>query len=614
MPLQVRNIPASLVPASVLAERRDKGSSGAEVVAYCTDHTVATFDDEAARAGAAKQRVAAVLPPDLGDMPPPEVATFEPASGTVLLYSRARRCLLQLDVDGSVTVISPHPTFSGLPDQAIISALAADGRGAVFAADSATPGGCIYRITLLQQPCGALGDAAGAGTAKGKDTAAMPPPQQQQHIHHQHQEQQRASAEPVPGSSAPAGAVWTALAYDAQGDVLYAATPTQVHCMVMTGGSSSGSSFSMLNSSSYADIRSLLVLPAMGGSLLVADRSRLVRIDAWSNTAVELYRDATYAAGTTRFTSLVHLPAEGADGGGGVLAVFHAADGQSAPTAFRGPELNSSGGGAAAAATGTGGGSSRAAGAKALSALLRAPAAAAMRAVQNGSGGGSSPDNQCEGVKGAADKSGGDHGRGGGGSSGGRIGSGDAPGMVTVRLLRIDPNNTNPALPAAASSATFLAHRAVLEAHSDYFKQLLGSGLWQDAAAQQEVVLAEVAEPDVFGTLLTFMYTGVLGELAAAQLRPATELAGRLLMPGAAAQLRPRLLASVSPFSAVADLNWAWRHSLTEVADAVRERMERHAARVAAVTPPVQVAALAAAHPELMASLFLAVSRRVTSA
>ncbi|GLC76039.1 Ankyrin repeat and BTB/POZ domain-containing protein 1 [Pleodorina starrii] len=77
-----------------------------------------------------------------------------------------------------------------------------------------------------------------------------------------------------------------------------------------------------------------------------------------------------------------------------------------------------------------------------------------------------------------------------------------------------------------------------------YFRRLLDPAGGFADSGEAEVSLAE-ADPEAFGWLLAYMYTGEL-HMPYELLRPAADLAGRLLLPAeCAADLQARLLAAV---------------------------------------------------------------------
>ncbi|PNH02447.1 ARM REPEAT PROTEIN INTERACTING WITH ABF2 [Tetrabaena socialis] len=100
---------------------------------------------------------------------------------------------------------------------------------------------------------------------------------------------------------------------------------------------------------------------------------------------------------------------------------------------------------------------------------------------------------------------------------------------------------------------TFHAHRAVLCARSDYFRQRLG-GDFADGNAQQ-LTLPD-ADPDAFEVTLRFVYTGV-ADIPPAQAQAVAELADRLLLPELSQEAQAAVEASVSAGTVVGLLLWA---------------------------------------------------------
>ncbi|KAG2492372.1 hypothetical protein HYH03_009320 [Edaphochlamys debaryana] len=102
----------------------------------------------------------------------------------------------------------------------------------------------------------------------------------------------------------------------------------------------------------------------------------------------------------------------------------------------------------------------------------------------------------------------------------------------------------------------FLAHRAILAARCDYFKQRLALGGFADGAAA-ELDLPD-ADPAAFELLLRFVYTGAV-DIPASLAPSVAELADRLLLPELCADAQAVVLSGVSAATVVGSLLWAER-------------------------------------------------------
>ncbi|PNH10714.1 ARM REPEAT PROTEIN INTERACTING WITH ABF2 [Tetrabaena socialis] len=100
---------------------------------------------------------------------------------------------------------------------------------------------------------------------------------------------------------------------------------------------------------------------------------------------------------------------------------------------------------------------------------------------------------------------------------------------------------------------TFHAHRVLLSARSDYFRQRLG-GDFADGSAQQ--LSLPDADPDAFELWLRFVYTGA-ADIPAAQAAGVAELTDRLLLPELREQAMAVVEASVSAGTVAGLLLWA---------------------------------------------------------
>ncbi|KAG2484969.1 hypothetical protein HYH03_016266 [Edaphochlamys debaryana] len=165
-----------------------------------------------------------------------------------------------------------------------------------------------------------------------------------------------------------------------------------------------------------------------------------------------------------------------------------------------------------------------------------------------------------------------------------------------------------------AGGRSFPAHRAILAstgylplaghpqlwhaARSEFFARLFDSGM--SDSSSREVPLPD-ADPDALVLLLRYMYGGVLEACAPAVLRPAAELADRLLLPAARASLQQRLVAATCPDRLLDDMAWAEARGYGTMLAALETLYRRDAAKV----PSEQVEALAERSPKLMARLHL---------
>ncbi|GLC76520.1 Ankyrin repeat and BTB/POZ domain-containing protein 1 [Pleodorina starrii] len=150
----------------------------------------------------------------------------------------------------------------------------------------------------------------------------------------------------------------------------------------------------------------------------------------------------------------------------------------------------------------------------------------------------------------------------------------------------------------------FLAHRSVLAARSEYFRRLLDPAGGFADSGEAEVAL-EDADPEAFSWLLAYMYTGEL-HMPDELLRPAAELAGRLLMPADCSTKLVRLLATVTPGSVVSELIWAAQHDMAELVARLKAYLVRHRKVVACD----KLGELVARFPDMAASL----TRELTAA
>lgn len=120
-------------------------------------------------------------------------------------------------------------------------------------------------------------------------------------------------------------------------------------------------------------------------------------------------------------------------------------------------------------------------------------------------------------------------------------------------LLERQPDGTAD-LTVEVSERRFYAHRAILAARCDYFRQRLEGGF---ADGGEQLLQLPDADPEAFEVVLRHIYTGEAGEVPGRLLRPAAELADRLLLPELCVKTQAALMAGVSPETVVDLLLWA---------------------------------------------------------
>ncbi|PNH05732.1 ARM REPEAT PROTEIN INTERACTING WITH ABF2 [Tetrabaena socialis] len=154
---------------------------------------------------------------------------------------------------------------------------------------------------------------------------------------------------------------------------------------------------------------------------------------------------------------------------------------------------------------------------------------------------------------------------------------------------------------------TFHAHRGLLCACSDYFKQLLG-GEFVESSAQQ-LNLPE-ADADAFGVVLCWVYTGA-ADIPAALAQAVAELADRLLLPELFKQAAAVVEASVSPGKVAGLLLWAEARgpAFSELLSRIKAwYLENHEAVMQEAEEGMKL--LAAQCPTLMVELMRGLSSR----
>ncbi|KAG2482311.1 hypothetical protein HYH03_018753 [Edaphochlamys debaryana] len=121
-------------------------------------------------------------------------------------------------------------------------------------------------------------------------------------------------------------------------------------------------------------------------------------------------------------------------------------------------------------------------------------------------------------------------------------------------LLDAQPDGTAD-LTLVVAGRRFPAHRAILMARCDYFKQRLEGGFADGTAA--ELSLPD-ADPAAFELLLRWVYTGAV-DIPPALAPAVAELADRLLLPELCADAQAVVLSGVSAAGVVGSLLWAER-------------------------------------------------------
>ncbi|KXZ45690.1 hypothetical protein GPECTOR_51g675 [Gonium pectorale] len=206
---------------------------------------------------------------------------------------------------------------------------------------------------------------------------------------------------------------------------------------------------------------------------------------------------------------------------------------------------------------------------------------------------------------------------GGGSASGGVAGGGGELAQPLTPPKAGDASAGGDVLTVRVGPRAFLAHRSLLSLRSDYFKHLLApdSG-FAEGAATHGTPFAETelpgADPEALEALLKYVYSGV-PDVPDSLLRPAAELAGRLLMPEVVCRhLAARLLAACTAATALADLLWAERHHMTRLVSELKAHALRNPEAAVTAAAPGLVEELAAADPATAAELVAAAAAKPT--
>ncbi|GLC65302.1 ubiquitin-specific protease ubp15 [Pleodorina starrii] len=173
-----------------------------------------------------------------------------------------------------------------------------------------------------------------------------------------------------------------------------------------------------------------------------------------------------------------------------------------------------------------------------------------------------------------------------------------AASSVTTDLLTLlqDPGPASD-LTLTAGGRSFPVHRAILAARCEFFKTMFASGF--DDSTSKQVAMPDT-DPDALQLLLRFIYGGVLDSCPQALLKPAAELADRLRLTDAHAELEECILNGTGPESIVDDMLWAERRGSSKLSKSLqRDYLKTHVKKVSESA----MATLAEHNPKLMARL-----------
>ncbi|GFR53177.1 hypothetical protein Agub_g15924 [Astrephomene gubernaculifera] len=181
--------------------------------------------------------------------------------------------------------------------------------------------------------------------------------------------------------------------------------------------------------------------------------------------------------------------------------------------------------------------------------------------------------------------------------------SNDASRTVARDLLALlaDAAETHDVVIKTADERQFPAHRSILIARCSYFKALFKGGFSDSSAPEVDL---PGADPDALALLLRFIYGGILDSCNRTVLKPAIELADRLLLNDAQAMLLQRLLSTATAETITHDLLWADERGYKDVVAKLQQAYVQQYARGLSLEA---VSLLAEANPQLMARLHMAV-------
>ncbi|GLC34698.1 ubiquitin-specific protease ubp15 [Pleodorina starrii] len=166
-----------------------------------------------------------------------------------------------------------------------------------------------------------------------------------------------------------------------------------------------------------------------------------------------------------------------------------------------------------------------------------------------------------------------------------------------------DPGPTSD-LTLTAGGRSFPVHRAILAARCEFFKTMFASGF--DDSTSKQVAMPDT-DPDALQLLLRFIYGGVLDSCPQALLKPAAELADRLRLTEARAELEDCILSSASPDSIINDMLWAEVLGSEALSKALQEDYLQGQGGV----DEEAISALAMRSPKLAATLLSAAMARI---